>query len=57
MIISPSRLKRVALEIASKRHHKFTRISREFVEKADRHLVYWVESHIASLPSKGKTIK
>jgi hypothetical protein len=45
------------LEIAARRHHKFTRISREFIEKADRHLVHWIESHISSLPSKGKTIK
>jgi hypothetical protein len=57
MIISPTRLKKTALELASKRHHKFSRVSREFIEKADRHLVVWMMQYISQLPSKGKTIK
>lgn len=57
MVVSPSKLRKLALELASKRHHKFSRVSREFIEKADRHLAVWTMQYITQLPSKGKTIK
>lgn len=57
MVISPSKFRRMALELAAKRHHKFSRVSREFIQKADHHLALWTMQYISQLPSKGKTIK
>ena len=57
MIINKSKFKKLALELAQKRAHKFTRVGNEVVEKANHQLSIWLLSYISSLPSKGKTIK
>lgn len=57
MVISPSKVKRLALELASKRHHKFSRVSGEFIRKVDAHVAVFMMQYISQLPSKGKTIK
>jgi len=56
-ILNKAKFKRTALEIAGKRHHKFTRVSDQFVNRAENMLTSWLLSHILQLPSKGKTIK
>jgi hypothetical protein len=56
-ILNKARFKRAALDIASKRHHKFTRVGKEFVSLAEHALVGWMMNYINQLPSKGKTIK
>jgi hypothetical protein len=56
-ILNKAKFKRTTLEIASKRHHKFTRVSEEFISRAEHMLTSWLLSHINQLPSKGKTIK
>lgn len=50
-------VKRLALELAKKRAHKFTRVSDEFVDRVERHTNMYIFNHIHALPSKGKTIK
>ena len=54
--IKKSAVKKLALELASKRAHKFTRVGKSFYDGANRAVALWAMSHIASLPSKGKTI-
>jgi len=54
--IKKSLVKKLALELASKRAHKFTRVGKSFYDAANRNLAHWALQHIASLPSKGKTI-
>lgn len=56
-ILNKSKFKKATLEIASKRHHKFTRVSEEFINRAEYMLTSWLMNHIGQLPSKGKTIK
>lgn len=56
-ILNKTKFKQTALEIAGKRHHKFTRVSDQFVNRAEHMLTSWLLSHISQLPSKGKTIK
>jgi len=57
MIINKTKFKALALELARKRAHKFTRVGNGVAEKANHHLTVWLMNYIASLPSKGKTIK
>jgi hypothetical protein len=54
--INKAGLKKLALELAGKRAHKFTRVSKSFYDAANRYVAIWALQHIASLPSKGKTI-
>jgi len=54
--INKAGLKKLALELSSKRAHKFTRVSKSFYESANRYVAIWALQHISSLPSKGKTI-
>jgi hypothetical protein len=54
--INKAGLKKLALELSSKRAHKFTRVSKSFYEAANRYVAIWALQHISSLPSKGKTI-
>ena len=54
--INRAAVKKLALELAGKRAHKFTRVSKSFYDSASRHVALWAMQHIASLPSKGKTI-
>lgn len=54
--INKSAVKKLALELAAKRHHKFTRVGAKFYDAANRQISLWAMQYIASLPSKGKTI-
>lgn len=45
------------LDCGSKRAHKFTRVSKDALLKADAKLKCWMLEYVASLPSKGKTIQ
>ena len=55
-LINRGRLRRLALDAAGQRHHRFTRVSKEFHQTAEAHLRAWVWEYIHGLPSKGKTI-
>jgi len=55
-LINRRHVKALALAVARKRAHKFTRVGEEFLVRCDAHLREFVCSHIQRLPSKGKTI-
>ena len=57
MIINRQALKRLALEIGKERHHKFTRVSPDFLVYMDHVLSEKVREYVHRLPSIGKTIK
>jgi hypothetical protein len=56
-MVNKARLRLYALDVAAQRHHRFTRVGGEFIDKADAQLRTWVRDYIRNLPSKGKTIK
>ena len=57
-LLNKRQVRLLALDLARKnRAHKFTRVSPEFVNRANSALVMWIMREIASLPSKGRTIK
>jgi hypothetical protein len=49
-------VKALALEIAAKRAHRFTRDGGEFLVKCEANLKEFIRNHVGRLPSKGKTI-
>ena len=56
--INKKALRRLLLDIASKRHHKFTQVAiDEVAAKAECALTIWAMNYVQSLPSKGKTIR
>ena len=55
-LISRKHVKALALEIAAKRAHRFTRIGGEFFVKCEANLKEFIRNHVGRLPSKGKTI-
>lgn len=57
MLLNKKQLKAFALGCAANRAHKFTRVSQEFVDRAEFALREWVRKDIERLPSVGKTIK
>jgi len=56
-LLNKKRCKELALELAGKRAHKFTRVAPSFLESIERKISVWMLEHIHQLPSKGKTIK
>jgi len=56
-LINKKKCKELALELAGKRSHKFTRVAPSFLEMIDRKISVWMLDYIHQLPSKGKTIK
>lgn len=57
MLISPSRARRWALEIArAHRAHKFTRVGRSFLDAAEAHARAFVRARVMQHPSKGRTL-
>jgi hypothetical protein len=57
MLIVESKVRAALLDEARKtRAHKFTRVSKETLEAADRALRLWLQNHVARFPSKGKTL-
>jgi hypothetical protein len=55
-LLNRKQVKLYALERASHRAHKFTRVGGDFYMKCETHLRLFIESYIHRLPSKGKTI-
>lgn len=55
-LLCRSAVKKLALEIARNRSHKFTRVSAEFLCDMDARLRGMIISHVHGLPSKGMTI-
>lgn len=55
-LLNKSEVKKLALSLASRRAHKLTRVSKEFLEDMDVKLRYLIQKHIDGLPSIGKTI-
>ena len=56
-IVSKKHVKLYALACAEHRAHKFSRVSREFLDRADAALRNWIVREVHALPSKGKTIR
>ena len=56
-IINRAAVKRLALDMARKRAHKFTRVSEEFLNTTEAQLRLNISRRIESHPSKGKTLK
>ncbi len=46
-----------ALKIAGERHHRFTRVGDEFLDRCEGLLRSFIREHIHRLPSSGKTIR
>lgn len=57
MLINKTKVKQFALEVAATRPHTFTRVSAEFLDTIEARVRNMIETHVATLPSVGKTIK
>jgi len=55
-LINKAACKKFALEIAKLRFHKFTRVSKEFLDDMDACLRATIRTRVNGLPSSGKTI-
>jgi hypothetical protein len=55
-LISRKHVKQFALDAASQRSHRFTRVGGDFYIKCEAHLKEFIRRHVRQLPSKGKTI-
>lgn len=55
-LLNRKAVKRLALEMAKNRAHKFTRVSAEFLVDMDSRLRGMIVSHVSNLPSRGMTI-
>jgi hypothetical protein len=49
-------VKEFALECAKGRYHKFTRVSKEFIESVEFNVMSVIRQKVAGMPSKGKTL-
>ena len=56
-LINKRAVKRYAMKVAAERHHRFTRVGEEFLDKAEGFLRQFIRGHVSRLPSKGATIK
>lgn len=57
-LLNRQNVKRLALEVADAfRARKFTRVSKEFVARAETHMRGWIIAEVKRLPSVGKTIR
>jgi hypothetical protein len=57
MLINKKAVKQYALDCVKDRHHKFTRVSAEFMIIAESKLKQFIRDYTLSLPSVGMTIK
>ena len=57
MLINKKHVKLFALEMATGRAHKFTRVGGDFHVKCEAHLREFIRNYIHRLPSVGKTIR
>jgi hypothetical protein len=55
-LLNRKQVKQYALERASHRAHKFTRVGGDFYVKCEARLREFIQNYVHSLPSKGKTI-
>lgn len=55
-LLNRSACKQFALECAKGRFHKFTRVSKEFLESIEFTVMSTIRQKVASMPSKGKTL-
>ena len=56
-LINKTQVKRYLLEHAkANRHHEFTEISAHTLQQAEINLQMWLQRHVMSVPSKGKTL-
>ena len=55
-LLNRRQVKQYALEQARHRAHKFTRVGSDFYVKCEARLREFIQHHVHSLPSKGKTI-
>ncbi len=56
MLINRSHCKSLALELAGRRPHKFSRVSAEYLDYVDGRVRQMMVQDIAALPSIGKTV-
>lgn len=56
MLVNKQAVKRFALDASAVRHHKFTRVSDEFVVRMEGIVRKSIKEHVHRLPSVGKTI-
>jgi hypothetical protein len=54
--LNAAKCKRYALRCCEQRHHKFTRVSREFLEGVNDAVRIMIANKVSSAPSKGKTL-
>lgn len=57
IVVNQKAIRRLALDLAQKRAHKFTRVSQDFVNRIDASVKMLVLREVEALPSKGRTIK
>jgi hypothetical protein len=55
-LLNRRQVKQYALERASHRAHKFTRVGGDFYQKCEANLRLFIQGYVHRLPSKGKTI-
>ena len=55
-LLNRRQVKQYALERASHRAHKFTRVGGDFFVKCEVRLREFIQDYVHRLPSKGKTI-
>jgi len=55
-LLNRSACKQFALECAKNRFHKFTRVSKEFLESIEFNVMATIRQKVAGMPSKGKTL-
>ena len=55
-LISKKHVKQFALDMASNRAHKFTRVGGDFFIKCEGNMKEFIRNYVQRLPSKGKTI-
>jgi len=56
-LIVESKVRAFMLDYAAKnRHHKFTRVSRDTLDKLNGMVRQWIISHVNQFPSKGSTL-
>ena len=55
-LINKAGVKKFALEVAKQRFHKFSRVSKDFLDDMDACLRATIRTRVNGLPSSGKTI-
>lgn len=57
-ILNKAQFRKFVLALADKnRHHEYTRVSDDFIQRAEANLRVWTLQQLHAMPSKGKTIK